>query len=958
MADIASLGIKVTTDGVQQAADSLDKMASAGDRAAASAAKVTKPTADAARAFQAEADSLAALIGKMDPVSKKLDDIAAAQLRLNALRKNGGISDFGAADLQSQLDRARQAIDKTGEAVHNFSLNNANARRELGLLAKDVATGNWGRFQQSFGTLLGQSGALGLAFSGLGLAVAAIAAPLAGFAIAALKGYQENEKLRTSLIATNDAAGVSAAGLDRMASQVGEVTGKWGDARKAIEDFAASGRVTGAGIGGLAQEAVNMSMVTGESIDKTVAKLIELGEKPAETIAKLNEQYHVLTAAQYARIAALEEEGRVSDAARLANEALSDEMSKRAKEVEDSAGWIVRSAHWVRDAWNEAWDAVKQAGKPTSLADQAKDIEAQIDALKNPKPKIRTDKQGNLVQSNEVLVGATDDDPRVKKLQADLAAIQKQRYDLGLADVNRGLDDQANARGIEAQQRLSRFATPQQKLDDSLKKAAQDRLAALYGVVDPAARARIEAEFGEQVKQARDAYDSAMKKRDGGASNAEETALSNAFKANLASMADAYKNAQAQLDAARKAGTVSDDDYYKQAHDLLWKNEGDQVTAIQAEINRLQTRKAIGAERIKLDGQVTQLQAQAAKLEADAISKDDILASQQKANYEKRQQAIEAYTQALNKANEALERQVNAEIARIGMGEQAYRRQQAINKAYEDQADKMQELALKLQAGTRGEVGGIDQRQYDADVAALQDATDRKVAILKDGYTRMDEAQSNWKNGATAAIEDYGASAADVAGHTRDVFTNAFNGIGDVFANFVKTGKLNFSDLFDSIIADVTRMETRIYASKALQWLQGGQSPSGGMSSDQTASLINGAGSFIDSIITSANGNVFMNSPSLSAYSGTVVDKPTMFAFAKGAGLMGEAGPEAILPLMRGPNGKLGVTVNAPASSNASRAPFTLNQNIHVQGRVDRRTSQQIAQDSARKQRIAQTRNA
>ncbi len=32
-----------------------------------------------------------------------------------------------------------------------------------------------------------------------------------------------------------------------------------------------------------------------------------------------------------------------------------------------------------------------------------------------------------------------------------------------------------------------------------------------------------------------------------------------------------------------------------------------------------------------------------------------------------------------------------------------------------------------------------------------------------------------------------------------------------------------------------------------------------------------------------------------------------MFAFAKGAGVMGEAGPEAIMPLTRGSDGKLGV---------------------------------------------------
>jgi phage-related minor tail protein len=40
---------------------------------------------------------------------------------------------------------------------------------------------------------------------------------------------------------------------------------------------------------------------------------------------------------------------------------------------------------------------------------------------------------------------------------------------------------------------------------------------------------------------------------------------------------------------------------------------------------------------------------------------------------------------------------------------------------------------------------------------------------------------------------------------------------------------------------------------------------------------------------------------------GGIVNSPTIFPFAKGIGLMGEAGPEAILPLQRGANGKLGV---------------------------------------------------
>lgn len=58
-------------------------------------------------------------------------------------------------------------------------------------------------------------------------------------------------------------------------------------------------------------------------------------------------------------------------------------------------------------------------------------------------------------------------------------------------------------------------------------------------------------------------------------------------------------------------------------------------------------------------------------------------------------------------------------------------------------------------------------------------------------------------------------------------------------------------------------------------------------------------------LLPNAAGGVY-SGPGISAFSGKVVNKPTIFPFAKGAGLMGEAGPEAILPLTR-VNGKLGV---------------------------------------------------
>lgn len=65
-------------------------------------------------------------------------------------------------------------------------------------------------------------------------------------------------------------------------------------------------------------------------------------------------------------------------------------------------------------------------------------------------------------------------------------------------------------------------------------------------------------------------------------------------------------------------------------------------------------------------------------------------------------------------------------------------------------------------------------------------------------------------------------------------------------------------------------------------------------------------GGFFGGLFGSADGNVFQNGRIKPFANGGVVNKPTVFPMANGTGLMGEAGPEAIMPLTR-KNGKLGV---------------------------------------------------
>ena len=71
-----------------------------------------------------------------------------------------------------------------------------------------------------------------------------------------------------------------------------------------------------------------------------------------------------------------------------------------------------------------------------------------------------------------------------------------------------------------------------------------------------------------------------------------------------------------------------------------------------------------------------------------------------------------------------------------------------------------------------------------------------------------------------------------------------------------------------------------------------------------------------DKIINSANGNVFYQNKVVPFARGGIVNQPTIFPLANGAGLMGEAGPEAIMPLRRGPSGRLGVEAAGGAGGN------------------------------------------
>jgi phage-related minor tail protein len=71
--------------------------------------------------------------------------------------------------------------------------------------------------------------------------------------------------------------------------------------------------------------------------------------------------------------------------------------------------------------------------------------------------------------------------------------------------------------------------------------------------------------------------------------------------------------------------------------------------------------------------------------------------------------------------------------------------------------------------------------------------------------------------------------------------------------------------------------------------------------------LAGGVNGAVSSLMPFENGAPFSQGRVMPFAKGGVLDGPTTFPMRGGTGLMGEAGPEAIMPLARGPDGRLGV---------------------------------------------------
>ena len=175
----------------------------------------------------------------------------------------------------------------------------------------------------------------------------------------------------------------------------------------------------------------------------------------------------------------------------------------------------------------------------------------------------------------------------------------------------------------------------------------------------------------------------------------------------------------------------------------------------------------------------------------------------------------------------------------------------------------------------------------DDDKTNILDGTSNLDGANKDTLTKQNEVMKGMK----AGLDDYKKKVEDVAGSIKNAMGNALQGMEDALVNFVTTGKLAFSDLARSIINDMIRIMIQQAIMKPFTgWLK--------------------------SFLPFADGGVVSGGEQVKKYAyGGIVNRPTMFPMKNGMGLMGEAGAEAIMPLQRGRNGKLGVQASGGVSN-------------------------------------------
>lgn len=761
MAQESRLAVTIDSRDAQRKAEDLSRtltrMQQAGEAAAASTDQVSNSLDD-------QRKELSQLLGQINPSVAALGRLDEMQQKLAKFRKNGVVESDTFVEYTQRINTMRDALGETATGMNKAGMSAKAYQAALrGVPAQftDIAVSLQGG-QAPLTVFLQQGGQLKDMFGGIGPAAKAlggyilglvnpftVAAAAAGaLALAYYKGSEQTDALRNSLILTGNFSKASEAQLIALAESADQVTGTFGQAAGALAQLTSAGVNTSGNLKLITTTAVEMQRVTGKAVEETVSEFIKLGKDPVAGIVELDEKYRFLTASVYAQIKALSDQGNAVAAADLAERTYAEAMGQRTTKIRENLGLIERGWLNIKDATNEVLDAFASIGR--------KSVESEGKAITQLQQKI-----AYLQSTLDTAYEDNDARDRITSLQEEL----KQRQ--GIQQTNaKTLEEEEKRRRIQEDGRKGLDAldttyksslTQTQRLNKELTDLDKARAKAVAAGVFTAAE---EAKYAQSRKniekeiadiKTREAKKAAPKNVNRGVAEAENTfaRLYNQYDP-AAQAARALTKEQGQLDLAMSKGKISQEEYGK--------------ALAQASINYAAAIK--GAQGLAQ-------------------------AEQYRAQMERRL------------ATERMEYAAKADA--VGMGQKDAARMQERLQLEQETNNRILQLQTEL-ANAKGE----KQRQdLQAQIDLEREYLGKRVAVQREGWAQLDQAQSSWSAGARGAFQDYLDSARDVAGQSRAFFTNAFSSMEDAVANFAISGKLSFSDFTKSILADMARIATR-----------------------------------------------------------------------------------------------------------------------------------------------------
>lgn len=347
-------------------------------------------------------------------------------------------------------------------------------------------------------------------------------------------------------------------------------------------------------------------------------------------------------------------------------------------------------------------------------------------------------------------------------------------------------------------------------------------------------------------------------------------------------------------------------------------------------------------EQIALAGQNTELaklKYQVSQGELTSLTeaqKQTLLQNAALIDQQKIREQLAAYEANLADSNASARASNQAELTGYGQGSRMRERMQEMLRIREEFQQKNVDLQRQYQSGDISE--DLYRQELDLNKRYLAE----RLRDQQGFYAASDAQRSDWADGMREGFANWADTASDYASQSADLVNNAMTGLVGNISDALAGNKVDWEDWASSVLQSMQKIILNAMLVDSLRSTSnsgffssiGGMfgAGAGAVSGSTPSGAYNSAASGLQ---LNAKGGAYA-SASLSAYSNSIVSSPTYFAFAKGAGLMGEAGPEAIMPLTRSADGSLGVRVvgsQSPAAGNGITQHIT--QHFTISGNGD-----------------------